>query len=138
MLGAMLGAQVHKHLHLGQIMVGAFWLFALLWPLYAIAPSLLALGAVLATFWVVDETYDVAQLSYRLALIPDALRGRVNGALRLVFFSCESVSIALTGLLLQRIGVLAAILCFGLALVALAVAATLNGGLRMARPLADL
>jgi hypothetical protein len=86
----------------------------------------------------VDETYDVAQLSYRLALIPDELRGRVNGALRLVFFSCESVSIALTGLLLQRIGVLATILCFGLALVTLAVAATLNGGLRMARPLADL
>src|ERR1051326_2298529 len=44
-LGALLGSQVHRWLRLGQIMVGAFWLFALLWLLYAVAPSLLALGA---------------------------------------------------------------------------------------------
>ena len=137
-LGALLGAQAHRRLRLGQIMVGAFWLFAVLRPLYALAPSPLALGAILAAFWVVDETYDVAQLSYRLALIPDALRGRVTGALRLVFFSCESLSIALTGLLLQRVGVLATILCFEVALVLLAGAATLNRALRAARPLADL
>lgn len=138
MLGALLGAQVHKRLRLGQIMRGAFWLFALLWPLYAVAPSLLALGTILAAFWVVDEIYDVAQLSYRLAMIPDALRGRVTGAFRLVFFSCEALSIALTGLLLQRIGVVGTILCFEVALVLLAVAATLNRAARAARPLAEL
>ena len=82
--GALLGAQAQKRLRLGQIIVGTFWLFALLWPLYAIAPSALALGAILGAFWVVDETYDVAQISYRLTLIPDALRGRVNGAFRLI------------------------------------------------------
>jgi MFS family permease len=138
MLGALLGSQAHKYLRLGQFMVGAFWLFVLLWPLYAVAPSPLALGAILAAFWVGDEIYDVAQLSYRLALIPDALRGRVNGTLRLIFFGCETLSIALTGLLLQRFGVLATLLCFEAARVLLAVAATLNRGLRAARPLADL
>jgi predicted MFS family arabinose efflux permease len=137
-LGALLGSQAHKRLRLGQVMVGAFWLFALLWPLYATAPSLLALGAILAAFWVVDETYDVAQLSYRLALIPDALRGRVNGALRLVFFSCDALGIALTGLLLQQIGVLPTLLCFEGALLLLAVAATLNRALRAAPPMSDL
>jgi MFS family permease len=138
MLGALLGAQAHKRLRLGQIMLGAFWLFAVLWPLYAIAPSPLALGAILAAFWVVDEIYDVSQISYRLALIPDALRGRVNGAFRLVAFSCDSLSIALTGLLIQQLGVLATILCFEVALVLLAVAATRNRALHAARPLADL
>jgi MFS family permease len=138
MLGALLGGQAHKRLRLGQIMVGAFWLFALLWPLYAVAPSLLALGAILAAFWLVDEVYDVAQLSYRLALIPDALRGRVNGALRLIFFGCEPLGIALTGLLLQQAGVVATILCFGVVYVLLAVGVTLNRALREARPLADL
>ena len=137
-LGALLGSQAHKHLRLGQIVVGAFWLFALLWLLYAIAPSLLALGAILAAFWVVDEVYDVAQLSYRLALIPDALRGRVNGAFRLMFFTCETLSLSLTGLLLQQFGVLATVLCFEVSLVLLALAATLNRALRAARPLADL
>src|SRR5579883_1078221 len=137
-LGAMLGSQVHKHLRMGQIMVGSFWLFALLWLLYAVAPSLLALGAILAAFWVVDEVYDVAQLSYRLTLIPDALRGRVNGTFRLLFFTSETVSLALTGLLLQQIGVVTTILCFEVALIVLAVMATVNRGLRKARPIADL
>ncbi len=53
-LGALLGSQVHKRLRLGRIMVGAFWLFAVLWLLYAVAPSLLALGVILGAFWVVD------------------------------------------------------------------------------------
>src|SRR5262249_272826 len=126
MLGALLGAQAHKRWRMGQILVGAFWLFALLWPLYAVAPSLLALGTILGAFWVGDAIYDVAQISYRLALIPDALRGRVNGAFRLVIFSCDALGIALTGVLLQQLGVLATIFCFAVALVLLAVAATLN------------
>ena len=138
MLGALLGAQAHKHLRLGQTLVGAFWLFALLWPLYAVAPSLLALGAILAAFWVVDEIYDVAQLSYRLALVPDALRGRVNGAFRLVFYTCDALSVAVTGLLLQQVGVVATVLCFWGALVLLTIGATLDRGLRTARPLAEL
>jgi MFS family permease len=138
MLGALLGSQVHKRLRLGQILVAAFWLFALLWPLYALAPSTLALGAILAAFWLVDETYDVAQISYRLAIIPDALRGRVTGAIRLVVFGAETLGLTLTGLLLQRFGVLAAVGCLGGGLLLLAIAATLNRPMRTARALADL
>jgi predicted MFS family arabinose efflux permease len=137
-VGALLGSQVQKRLRLGQILVIAFWLFALLWPLYAVAPSPLALGLILGAFWVVDETYDVAQISYRLTLIPDALRGRVNGAFRLVAFSCEALGIGLTGLLLQQVGVGATILVFECALVLLAVAAALNRALRKARPIEEL
>lgn len=137
-VGAVVGSQAHKRLRLGQIMIGSFWLFALLWPLYAIAPSPLALGAILATFWVVDETYDVAQISYRLALIPDALLGRVNGAFRLIAFGCETVSLALSGFLLQQFGVIATVAIFEVALVILAVAVTLNRAMRKARPIAEL
>ncbi len=137
-LGALVGSQLHKRFRLGQILVGAFWLFALLWPLYAVAPSPLALGAILAAFWVVDEAYDVAQVSYRLALIPDELRGRVNGAFRLIAFTCETASLALTGFLLQQVGVTATVAIFGVALIGLALAATLNRDLRQARLLAEL
>jgi len=138
LLGALLGARAHKRLRLGQITICAYWLFAVLWPLYAVAPTPLALGAILAAMWIVDETYDVAQLSYRLALIPDALRGRVNGAFRLLTYSFETFSIALTGLLLQKVGVLGTILCFEAVLLVLALAAARNRGLRTARRIADL
>src|SRR5258708_15751523 len=104
-LGALLGARAHRRFRLGPLIDGAFWLFALLWPLYAIAPSPLALGAILAAFWVADEIYDVAQISYRLALIPTPLLGRVHGVFFLVFFGCEPVGAALTGVLLRQIGV---------------------------------
>ena len=136
--GALLGSQVQKRLRLGQIIVVAFWLFALLWPLYAVAPSALALGIILGAFWVVDETYDVAQISYRLTLIPDGLRGRVNGAFRLVAFSCEALGIGLTGLLLQQFGVMVTILVFEGALIVLAAAATLNRVLRAAKRIEEL
>jgi len=136
--GALLGSQVQKRLRLGQIIVVAFWLFALLWPLYAVAPSALALGIILGAFWVVDETYDVAQISYRLTLIPDGLRGRVNGAFRLVAFSCEALGIGLTGLLLQQFGVMVTILVFEGALIVLAAAATLNRALRAAKRIEEL
>ena len=136
--GALLGGVAHKRLRLGQIIMLAFWLFALLWPLYALAPSPLALGAIMAAFWVVDETYDVAQISYRMALIPDGLRGRVNGAFRLIVFGCDALGTGLTGLLLQQAGVLATITLFGVMLLLLAIAATLNRPLRQARNIAEL
>ena len=136
--GALVGARAHKRLRLGQIIVVAFWLFALLWPLYAVAPSLLALGLILGAFWVVDETYDVAQISYRLTLIPDALRGRVTGAFRLVTYSCDALGLALTGLLLQRFGALVTVSVFEGALITLALAATLNRTLRTAKRIQEL
>lgn len=137
-VGALIGSQAQKRLRLRQIIVVAFCLFALLWPLYGVASSPLALGAILGAFWVVDEVYDVAQISYRLALIPDALRGRVNGAFRLITFSCEAVGVGLTGLLLQQVGVLATIVVFEIVFIVLVAATTLNRSLRTARPIAEL
>ena len=137
-LGALIGGQAQKRLRLGQIIVAAFWLFALLWPLYAFAPSALALGVILGAFWVADETYDVAQISYRLTLIPDALRGRVNGAFRLFTYSCDALGLTLTGLLLQRFGVVVTVGVFEGALIVLALAATLNQALRTAKRIQEL
>ena len=138
LLGGLVGAQAHKRLRLGQIMVGAFWAMTLLLPLFAVMPSPLALGALLALFWVADEAYDVAQVSYRLAAIPNALWGRVTGAMRPLFFACDSLGLALMGLLLQRTGVLATIIGVCVGMLLLAVAATHNRGMRTARLLADL
>jgi hypothetical protein len=87
---------------------------------------------------VVDEAYDVAQISYRLALVPDALRGRVTGVSRLFFHSGEALSVALTGVLVQRAGVVATVAVFEGALLLLALAATRNRALRAARALAEL
>lgn len=81
--------------------------------------------------------YFGAQYSYRLALIPDALQGRVNSAFKLIAFGVQPASLALTGALLEGLGPVATVLILFVPQVALAVAAMLNGPLRRARPYAE-
>jgi len=44
-VGALLGALVQRRLSFGKVIIGAFWAFALIWPLYALAPSPLSSGS---------------------------------------------------------------------------------------------
>ncbi len=48
--------------------------------------------------------YNVMSISYRLALAPDALQGRVNSVFRLLGLGSVPVGTAIGGLLLERIG----------------------------------
>ena len=100
--------------------------------LLAVAPTPLILGGLLAAGLLVDATYNVVQFSYRLALIPDELQGRVNSSFRLISYSLRPLGQVLTGVLLQDIGPIFTILAFSLCLVVLAVAASLNPHVRKA------
>jgi predicted MFS family arabinose efflux permease len=136
--GAWLGGKVHERWHLGQIMVAVYWLYVAIWPLLALAPSVFAVGAIIAALWIVDEVYDVAQISYRLTCIPDTLRGRVSSVFLLLSYTCLSLSAAITGFILQQWGVGAAILFFAILFLLLAIAATRDRALRSARLITDL
>ncbi len=125
-IGALLGALVQRRLSFGQIIIGAFCAFALIWPLYALAPSPFVIGVILACFWLVDEIYDVVQISYRRAQVPDALQGRVNSAYRVIIYSLIALGNMLTGYLLQSVGTLWTIALFAVCLVLIALWATLN------------
>jgi len=125
-VGALLGAQIQRRLSLATVIIGAFWAFAVLWPLYALASSPFVIGAILACFWLVDEIYDVVQISYRQAQVPDALQGRVNSAYRTVIYSLIALGNLLTGYLLQSVGANTTIVLFAACLVLLALLATLN------------
>jgi MFS family permease len=125
-IGALLGAQAEQRLSFGTVIIGAFWAFALIWPLYTLAPSPIVLGIILACFWLVDEIYDVVQISYRRAQVPDALQGRVNSAYRVVIYSLIALGNVLTGYLLQSAGTFWTIALFAACLVLLALGATFN------------
>src|SRR5438105_375401 len=75
-------------------------------PLFAIAPSPLLFGVIAAGQWITGPIYNAVQFSYRLALIPDALQGRVNSVFRLLAFGFQPLGAALSGVLLQSIGAL--------------------------------
>jgi len=124
--GALVGAYVQRRLSFGKVIIGSFWAFAVIWPLYALAPSPFVIGVILACFWLVDEIYDVVQISYRRAQVPDALQGRVNSAYRVVIYSLIALGNVLTGYLLQSLGPFPTIALFEACLVLLALGATLN------------
>ena len=76
--------------------------------------------------------YNVVQMSYRLALIPDALQGRVNSVFRLIAFSGQPLGYALAGILLQTIGPVPAALIFSLPYLLAALLTTFNPHIRQA------
>src|SRR5712692_6516413 len=137
-LGSLLAPFLQKRLSFGQAIISLSWLLVLLWPLYVIAPNLVVLGTITAAIYLLGPIYNVVNVSYRLALIPDAFQGRANSAIRMISFASQPLGLAATGMLIQSIGAVATVLAWTAVLVFVAGAATVNPHVRHARPLAEV
>jgi predicted MFS family arabinose efflux permease len=104
-LGSWLSPRLEHRLTVGQSILLCRWYFVLSWPLYALVPFPLVLGAVEFGIGFVDPIEDVPYFSHRLRLIPDELKGRVLSACRLFPGTMRPLGLALTGILIQRIGI---------------------------------
>ena len=134
--GALLGGRIQRRFRFGHVIIGTVWIQALLFPLYAVAPDVLLLGVISALIFVTGPIYNVVQFSYRISIIPDALQGRVNSTFRLVAFGFQPLGAALSGVLIEQVGVYWALGLFAAVQIGLAVMTTLNGHVREARPIA--
>lgn len=135
-IGSLLASFLQKKLRFGTVVMGTFWISALLWPFYAVASNVFLLGAIAAVLFFVGPIYNVVQYSYRLTLIPDELQGRVNSVFRLIALGADPLGLALTGMLLQWFTVVPTVLILGLGLLVLAVA-SLNKHIREARSITE-
>lgn len=131
-LGSLTAPLLHRRLSFFVIGISALWAQALLTPLLILAPNVLLLGAILALLFFLFPIFDVLQRSQRMALIPDALQGRINSVYRLIGYSSNPVSLALTGFLLQNVGTTLTLLLMTGGLILLALSATLNRHIRRA------
>jgi len=113
-------------------MIGATWIWALSWLLFAFAYNPLWIGIANGLSYTIVPIYMVSQFSYRIALIPDHLQGRVNSVFRLIAFGAQPLGLALTGILLQAIGPIPTVLVLFVPQLALAIAVTLNKYVRHA------
>lgn len=104
-LGSWFAARFGHHLTVGHSVLVTRWFFALIWPFYALTPVPAALAAISFGTGFVDPLEDIAYFSHRLRLIPDELKGRVISVCRLVPGVVRPLGLALTGLLIQRLGV---------------------------------
>src|SRR5260221_489851 len=108
-LGSLLVPRLRHRLTVGQSILLTRWYFVLSWPLFALAPVPLVLGAVQFGSGVVEPIEDVPYFSHRLELIPDELRGRVLSACRMFPGLMRPLGLAVIGILIQRLGIFTAI-----------------------------
>lgn len=137
LVGALLTPRIQRRLGVGPLLVGIAWAFAALWPCYAVAPTLLALGLVHALVFVAVPVYNGTQFSYRLLRVPDALQGRVNSAFRMGTFASQTLGFLLMGVLLEWRGPVPTVWLLLAPQVALALLTTASGPLRRAGRLTD-
>ena len=131
--GALLAERVVRRLNFAQSFIGGSWLVALLFLLYAFAPTPFALGLVMAGIGAVYAVINVAQYSYRMSLIPDALQGRISSIIRLLLYGSLPLGLAVAGFLIERVGAAPTVLALGAGLVAVALAESLHPRIRVAR-----
>lgn len=137
-VGSVIGGFIQKRFSFGQVILATLWVQAIFWPFQAIAPNIYVLGLLFAGIFITGPVYNVVQFSYRLALIPDELQGRVNSVFRLLAFGFQPLGAALTGVLLQYYSPAITIYVLGGILVLAALFTTLNPLVRNARPIAKV
>jgi len=128
--GAVLAPAVQRRWSFGQAVIGLLAIQAVLLPLLLVVKQPLLLGVVYAAQLTVSPMYNVVQFSYRLALIPDILQGRVNSAFRLIAFSFNPLGAALSGLLLETVGPGRTVAFLSVWMAALALASLSNSRVR--------
>ena len=104
-LGSWLSPRLEHRLAVGQSILLCRWYRMLSLPLYALVPFPLMLGVLEFGAGFVDPIEDVPYFSHRLKLIPDELKGKVISACRLAPAIMRPLGLALTGILIQRIGI---------------------------------
>ncbi|GAA4880995.1 MFS transporter [Kitasatospora terrestris] len=134
MAGALVSDRVTRRFPLGRIAVAMLWVEALVFPLYALAPTPLLLAAVAAAESMVAPVYTVAMTTHQLAITPDELRGRVTSAASTLTTGALSVGALAGGALIAALGAEPLVWLCGAWLLALAVLTTANRAVRQAPP----
>ena len=106
LLGTALCPPLQRRIRMGLALGCALVVFVLLWPLYGFITTPLLLGAVFAGIALSDSIRAIFMDSYRFAVVPDALQGRVNGVYRVILFSVLTIGSSALGLSLEHLGVL--------------------------------
>jgi MFS family permease len=126
LLGNLVSAWARKRFRFGTIAVSMFWLQALVFPLYALAPNAIVMGLIAVAEEFIGPIYDVPLNTYRLISTPDSLRGRMSSTVQLITQGAQSVGAILSGILIQAVGAKYSALILGAWLIMLAIITTLN------------
>lgn len=120
LLGALAGGWLARRFSFGSLIIGTLAVQAALLPVLLLQTGVVALALLAGLYMFCAPIYNVVQLSRRLAMIPDALQGRVNSAYRFAANLLYPAGAALCGVLLEHAGQTPAVLAFTLVALGLA------------------
>ena len=112
LLGAILAPRLQRRLSPRQVLMSETWTFALVIPLLLVAHNALLFGVILAAAELMTPVTNSIVVSFRVALAPDRLQGRVQAASTLISFSAGWLGPLAVGFLVQDAGSSATILVF--------------------------
>jgi MFS family permease len=132
LLGSLLAPGLTRRFSLGALSVTMLWIEALSFPFYALAPTWWLLLVVAFAESLVAPVYNIALDSYRLAVIPDALRGRITSAIDTLTTGAAAIGTTAGGALIALLGASALTWILAGWLTLIAVVATLSRSVRAA------
>jgi predicted MFS family arabinose efflux permease len=130
LLGALLAPALQRRLTPRMVLLAEAWTMAAVLPLLLVAHNALLLGVIVAAAELVTPVTNSIVVSFRVALTPDRLQGRVQAASTLVSFAAGWLGPLVVGVLLQSSGTTATVLVLAGWAVLLAVAATSSRSFR--------
>jgi len=130
LLGNVAAGWAGKRFTFGTVTLSMLWVEAIVFPLYAIAPSAVIIGLIAMVEEFVSPIYELMLGNYRMLVTPDALRGRVGSAVQIATFGAQSVGAIASGFLIDWLGARTSAVVLGGWLIALAVIVTLSSQIR--------
>ena len=134
-VGSLIGGRIQRSFTFGQVIVATIWIEALAFLAFIAMPGFVWLGVMAGLVSLTGPVYNVVQFSYRVALIPDELQGRVNSTFRLLAFGFIPLGAALSGVAIEALGVRSTVAIIAAWLGAFAVLTTFNRAVREAPPI---
>ncbi len=130
LIGALLAPALQRRLSARFVLIGECWAIAIAIPLLLIAHNALLFGLILAAAELITPVPNSIVVSYRVALAPDRLQGRVQAASTLISFSAGWLGPLAVGFMLQNAGSTATIISLAGWAAVLALAATASRAFR--------
>jgi MFS family permease len=134
LIGSLFAPAAARRLPAPVVVIGLFWVEAMLLPLLALTRDPYLLGVIVALVALGGPTWNTVVVAARLTLTPDRLRGRVNSVARLISGSMLALGAFAGGLLAASVGTTDALLALAGWQVLLALAAAGSRSLRMGLP----
>jgi MFS family permease len=134
-LGSLAAPWLQRHVAPPVILIGSIWLWAVGTAVLVLVANPLVLGALAGVQAFVGPPWNVVVGSYRYALVPDRLLGRVQSAGALVSWGTIPLGALAAGFLLEALGARPTFLVLAGIFVVVAVGATSARTIRQAPPL---